>query len=69
MKFPFKPMGGLANESAHERPSAQPPIDVSVSTCLQSFLKFSPPTHKKSYAKIQYPRKFFNPLFIQLRPI
>ena len=28
-KFPPTPMGGLAHKSAHARPSAQPPIELS----------------------------------------
>ena len=37
-------------------------------TCLQSCLKLSTPTHKKSYTKFQNPRKIFDPMFTQIRP-
>ena len=43
-KFPLTPMGVLAPGSAHARPSAQPPIDVSGNfrhLCLQTHLQRS----------------------------
>ena len=58
-KFPLTPLGVLAPGSAHARPSARPPFDMSAKklrrTCLQSHLQTSPPTPQKSYRKFQNP--------------
>ena len=51
-------MGVLAPGSVHVRPSTQPPIDESGNfwhTFLQSDLKASPPTIKKSYLMFRAP--------------
>ena len=59
-QFPLTPMGVLAPGSAHARPSAQPPIDMSGNfrrMCLQSHLQTSPPTPQKAYPKFWNPRK------------
>ena len=49
LEFPLTPMGVLAPGSAHTRPSAQPPIDVSgnfpASVSADKFSMFSPPIY------------------------
>ena len=62
LKFPLAPMGVLAPGSAHARPSAWPPIDVSgnfTAQSLQSHPQTSPPTPQKSYPKFWNPRTTF----------
>ena len=58
-KFPITSMGVLAPGSAHARPSARPPMDISRNKrrmFLQNHLQTSPPTPQKSYLKFRNPR-------------
>ena len=54
-------MGVLAPGSAHTKPSAQPPIAMSVNflTHVSAELQTSPPTTQKLYLKFQNPRTNF----------
>ena len=63
-KFLLTPMGVLAPGSAHARPSAWPPIDMSGNFSahmgLKSQLQKSSPSPKNSYPKFWNPKTTFN---------